>query len=83
MDPVTLARRRAEMEAAEAEAARARMEAEAEAARARAEADARRKEQIRETVVKMAMQKPDALTEVLANWLNQDGSKPSSANGRA
>ena len=71
LDPVALAHRRADQAAAEAEAARVRIEA-----------DAKRKEQIRETVVKMALQKPDALTEVLANWLNQDGSR-AAANGRA
>jgi len=72
MDPAMLAQRKAAAD-----------EAEAEAARSRAEAEARRKEQIRETVVRMAMQKPDALTEVLANWLNQDGGKPAAANGKA
>ena len=72
LDPVALAQRRVDQQAAELEAARLR-----------AEAEAKRKEQIRETVVKMALQKPDALTEVLANWLNQDGSKPAGASGKA
>jgi flagellar biosynthesis/type III secretory pathway M-ring protein FliF/YscJ len=44
----------------------------AEAERERAEAEARRRDHIRESVTKMALQKPEALAEVLANWLEQE-----------
>jgi flagellar M-ring protein FliF len=44
----------------------------AEAERERAEAEARRRDHIRESVAKMALQKPEALAEVLATWLEQE-----------